>query len=78
VHTDDAFDGVSYQAAFTSPANIWSVVRLPLAAFIPTFRGQPVPDAPPLDSARVRQIGFLIAARQAGAFALAVRSIQVE
>jgi hypothetical protein len=78
LRTDDAFDGVNYQAAFAPPADIWSVVRLPLAAFIPMFRGQPVPSAPPLDSARVRQIGFLIADRQVGAFALAIRSIQVE
>ena len=31
-------------------------------------------DAPPLDPARVRQVGLLIADRQAGPFALAIRS----
>jgi hypothetical protein len=77
LRTDEAFDGVNYQAAFTPPAGIWSVVRLPLSAFVPTFRGRSVPGAPPLDSARVRQIGLMIADRQIGAFALAVRSIRV-
>jgi len=37
-----------------------------------------VPGAPPLDPARVRQIGLMIADRQAGPFALAVRSIRAE
>ncbi|MFO1433011.1 MAG: CIA30 family protein [Candidatus Competibacteraceae bacterium] len=75
--TDEAFDGVRYQTAFAPPADTWSVVRLPLAAFVPTFRGRRVPGAPPLDSARVRQIGFLIADRQVGTFALAIRSIHL-
>jgi len=77
LRTDEAFDGVNYQAVFAPPAGIWSVVRLPLSAFVPTFRGRSVPGAPPLDSARVRQIGLMIADRQIGAFALAVRSIRV-
>jgi monofunctional biosynthetic peptidoglycan transglycosylase len=53
-------------------------VQLPFSAFLPTFRGRRVPGAPPLDPARIRQIGFAIADRQAGPFALALRSIRVE
>jgi hypothetical protein len=45
-----------------------------LGEFRPSFRGRAVPDAPPLDPARVRQVGLLIADRQAGPFALAMRS----
>ena len=78
LRTDDAFDGVNHQAAFEAPANAWTVVRLPLSAFRPSFRGRVVPGAPPLDPARVRQIGLMIADRQAGPFALAVRSIRAE
>lgn len=78
LRTDDAFDGVSYQAVFAPSADTWSVVRLPLAAFVPTFRGRRVPGAPPLDAAQVRQIGLMIADRQIGAFTLAVRSVRVE
>jgi hypothetical protein len=37
-----------------------------------------VPGAPPLDPARVRQIGLMIADGQAVPFALALRSIHVE
>ena len=75
VRTDDAFDGVSYQARFEPPAGTWTVVRLPLSEFQPTFRGRSVSGAPPLDPVRVRQIGLMIAERQAGAFALRLRSI---
>jgi NADH dehydrogenase [ubiquinone] 1 alpha subcomplex assembly factor 1 len=78
LRTDDAFDGVNYQTAFEAPTGTWTVMRLPVSGFRPTFRGRSVPGAPPLDPARVRQIGLIIADRQAGSFALAVRSIRVE
>jgi hypothetical protein len=78
LRTDDGFDGVNYQAAFEAPAGTWTSVRLPVAAFRPTFRGRSVPGAPPLDPARVRQSGLMIADRQAGPFALALRSIRAE
>jgi NADH dehydrogenase [ubiquinone] 1 alpha subcomplex assembly factor 1 len=75
LRTDDAFDGVQYAAAFMAPTCQWREVLLTLAAFRPTFRGREVPGAPPLDPASVRQAGFVIADRQAGPFALAVRSL---
>ena len=78
LRTDDAFDGVNYQAAFEAPEGTWTLVRLPLSGFRPTFRGRSVPGAPPLDPARIRQIGLMIADRQAGPFALALRSVRVE
>lgn len=73
LRTDDAYDGINYQAAFQSPAGDWSIITLPLAAFVPTFRGRVLADAPPLDASKVRQIGLLIGDRQQGVFALAVR-----
>jgi hypothetical protein len=78
LRTDDGFDGVNYQAPFDPPAGVWTLVRLPIADFRASFRGRPVPGARPLDPALVRQIGFVIADRQAGSFSLAVKSIQVE
>jgi hypothetical protein len=78
LRTDDAFDGVNYQAAFEAPSGTWTLVRLPVSGFHPTFRGRSVPGAPRLDPARVRQMGLMIADRQAGPFALALRSIRVE
>jgi len=79
LRTDDAFDGVNYQAAFDAPASDgWTTVTLPVERFVPSFRGRPVPSAPPLDPARVRQAGLMIADRQSGPFALAVRTLRSE
>jgi len=72
--TDDAFDSVNYQASFT-PEPDWQTLRIRLATFRPTFRGREVPGAPALDPARIRQVGIMIAERQAGPFTLEIRRI---
>ena len=72
--TDDAFDGIHYQARFAPDAR-WQTLHIPLATFRATFRGREVPGAPALDPAGIRQVGLMIAGRQAGAFALDVRRI---
>ena len=76
--TDDGFDAPSYQAEFTPPAHVWQSIRLPLQMFRATFRGREVPGAPTLDPAHIRQVGLMIAGRQTGTFALALRSIRLE
>jgi NADH dehydrogenase [ubiquinone] 1 alpha subcomplex assembly factor 1 len=78
LRTDDGFDGVNYQARIDAPAGRWTTCRLASADFLPTRRGKPVPDAAPLDTSRVRQLGLMIADRQEGSFEFAVRSIAVE
>lgn len=78
LRTDNSFDGINYQVQFQPPAGIWATCRLASADFLPSWRGRPVPNAPPLDSVRVRQIGLMIADRQEGPFALAIRSIAAE
>ena len=75
--TEDAFDGLNYQATFTPDPDRWQSLRIPLAEFRPTFRGREVPGARPLTPARVRQVGLMIAERQAGPFALAIRRISL-
>ena len=72
--TDDAFDSINYQASF-APEPTWQTLHIPLATFRATFRGREVTGAPALDPARIRQVGLMIAERQAGAFALEVRRI---
>jgi hypothetical protein len=76
IRTDDALDGVQYQARFSTQAGEWLDVMLPITDFQPTFRGREVVDAPALDPARIRSFGFLIADRQAGPFRLVIESIQ--
>lgn len=73
--TDDGFDSLNYQASFAPKGTDWQTLHLPLADFRASFRGREAPDAPPLDPARIRQVGLMIAARQAGPFALDIRRI---
>lgn len=73
--TDDGFDSLNYQASFAPKGTDWQTLHLPLADFRASFRGREVTDAPPLEPARIRQVGLMIAARQAGAFALDIRRI---
>lgn len=79
--TEDSFDSINYQASFTAPAGArdanWRTRRVELKEFRPTFRGREVPGAPVLDPAKIRQVGLMISARQAGSFALDVRSISL-
>jgi NADH dehydrogenase [ubiquinone] 1 alpha subcomplex assembly factor 1 len=73
--TDDSFDSVNYQANFTTTGHDWQAISLPISAFRASFCGREVPGAPALDPARIRQVGLLIAGRQAGPFALDIRRI---
>lgn len=75
LRTNEAFDGVQYQARFATRAGEWIEVVMPVTDFQPTFRGRPV-EAPALDLARIRGFGFLISDRQAGPFRLVVESIR--
>ena len=75
--TDDGFDTLNYQSSFAPTGGDWQALRLPISAFRATFRGRDVPGAPALDPARIRQVGLMIAARQAGPFALDIRSINL-
>ena len=73
--TDDGFDSVNYQAGFAPDTHRWLTISLPISSFRASFRGRDVPGAPALDPARIRQVGLMIAARQAGPYALDIRRI---
>lgn len=75
---DGSDDSVAWQCSFAPPSGRWDRVTLSLDDFEPRWRGRPVPGAPPLDPARLRQAGLLIADRQAGAFSLSLRSILLD
>ena len=75
--TSDRFDSLTYQASFEPSGPEWHTVSLPILEFRASFRGREVPGAPPLDPARIRQVGLMIAARQVGPFTLDVRRISL-
>lgn len=56
-----------------------AVVEIPMSAFRPTSFGRPVPGAPALDTAldRVDSIGFMLADKRPGAFALEIHEVEV-
>lgn len=72
LRTDDRFDGIAYQATFDTAGEDWQVVQLPFDSFLPTYRGRVLPDAPPLDTAKIRQVAFMIADKQEGPFRLEI------
>lgn len=74
VRTTDDYDGVSWRHDFTTDGN-WQTMELPFDEFEPVFRGRTVNDAGALETANIRQIGFLIADGEAGAFQLDIAEI---
>jgi len=76
IRTNDNFDGVAYKNDFSTEGNVWEEIILPLADFIPTWRGRQLQNVPPITSTKISQIGFLISDKQKGAFSLLVDSIQ--
>jgi NADH dehydrogenase [ubiquinone] 1 alpha subcomplex assembly factor 1 len=75
IRQDSGFDGVAWRAEFTSSSD-WQTLDLPLDEFIPVFRGRQVPGAGPVDPSSIQQVGFLLADKQPGRFALDIRSIE--
>lgn len=75
--TDDGFDSLNYQASFATSGEAWQTLNIPITAFRPSFRGREVPGAPPLEPARIRQVGLMIADKQAGHFSLDIRRISL-
>ena len=78
LQTDVTNDGISYRQAFETQAEEWIEVRLPIADFEPVFRGELVEDTPELALGEIKQIGFLLADKQPGAFRLEINWMQAE
>jgi hypothetical protein len=72
---DDRFDGVAWNHEFATEAGVWITVEVPFSAFEPMWRGRRLEGRPPLDPAQVRQIGFMIADKQAGPFRLEIARV---
>lgn len=72
VRTDSRIDGISYRYRFTTQPGSMLTISAPFADFEPVFRGRIVSNAPPLDPAKIEQIGFLIADKLAGSFRLEI------
>lgn len=74
--TEPRFDSVVYRARFSTEPDRWLTIEVPFDRFLPTFRGDEVPGAPPLDPGAIRTFGFLISDRQEGPFELEIEWIK--
>ena len=68
---------ISYQTEFPTKRGEWTEVTVPLATLVPQFRGQKL-SGPPLDRARIEEIGLSLSDGNPGAFALEVAWIRAE
>jgi monofunctional biosynthetic peptidoglycan transglycosylase len=68
---------VSYSQSFDTDADRWIEVRLPLADFIPTYRGRQL-SGPPLDASRIRELGLLLGDGREMPFAIEVEWVRAE
>lgn len=64
-----------YLHEFSTVTGLRQKLRLDLADFQATFRGRQIPNAPTLKSEYIAEVGFLLNAKQAGAFSLSVFAI---
>lgn len=76
--TDGSFDSVLYQLSFTTKAGAWTEHRFAFTELVPTFRGRVLSEAPKFDPARTTSVGFMLADKQAGAFALEIDWIKAD
>ncbi|MCA9837113.1 MAG: CIA30 family protein [Trueperaceae bacterium] len=64
-----------YTQRFLANEN-WHEHRLAFTDFKATYRGEALPDAPPLDTANIRSLGLMLSDKQAGEFCLMVSSLK--
>ena len=76
VTTEPRFDSVIYRAVFDTRPGTWEEQKIPFNQFIPTFRGEIVPEAPELDPSHIVALGLLISQRQKGPFQIKVSFIK--
>lgn len=61
-----------YGSRFETERDQWIEVELPFSGFTASFRGQKLPDEPPIDPTKIATFGFLISEKQAGPFRLEI------
>jgi hypothetical protein len=54
------WDSLAYSISFNTTPDQWQTVHLPFAEFIPVFRAQTVPSAPPLDRRSIRSLQLML------------------
>lgn len=76
VRTTDNPDGVIYQCGLDTRSGEWETHLIPFQRFVASYRGRAVPEAVPLDPAKVSALGFLISDQQEGPFRLEIARLE--
>ncbi|WP_220759980.1 MULTISPECIES: CIA30 family protein [unclassified Shewanella] len=74
IRTDEQWDSYAYSKPFNTENNQWLQLVFKAKDFTPVYRGREV-DAPALNFSQIKQIGFLLADKQSGAFELTFKNI---
>lgn len=72
------YSRVAYRADFSTVTRNWEEHWFPWNTFRPTYRGRNLSEVPLPHPAQLREVGFIIANRQAGPFTLAIDYIRAE
>ncbi len=75
LRTDNQWDSFAYSCHFSTKKDSWITLQLKPSDFTAVYRGRPV-EAPKLNFNNVKQLGFLVADKQAGQFELSFKAIQ--
>jgi monofunctional biosynthetic peptidoglycan transglycosylase len=78
LRTDVPFIAGSYRQKFDTINGEWQEIFLPFTGFEATSFGRVLPDAPPLEPAKIRSFGFILADKNPGPFRLEVDFIRAE
>lgn len=76
VRTADCPEGVSYQCGLDTRSGEWETHLTLFHRFVASIRGRILPDAPPMDPAKITTLGFLISDHQEGPFRLEIARIE--
>ena len=72
LRTDLFFDGISYQATFTTEQDRWQELYLPFEDFTATHHGVKLSTVAPMDTTKIESFGLFIADGQEGSFQLEI------
>lgn len=67
----------SYRAKLSTAKDRWTEIATPMKEFVETSFGRVVPNAGPVDAAKVNAVGFMLSDKQSGPFRLEVDWIKV-
>lgn len=74
--SENSINPWNYESRFETVKDEWITADLKLKDFKAVFRGDELPDAPPLNASKISRYGFLISDRQEGNFRLEIDTIK--